>query len=130
MEKKLLFFFLAVIISFFVACSQPENENDEETYDKNTMKGEWEFTSATGGVTYGNITITNIGTASTATYENTWPQINPWDGLRETFAVIVENDDLKNIIFDIPLYTMIPKNLVILTRFHAAAFSSCFKVTL
>ena len=125
MEKKLILFFSTVIILFFVACPQPEYEDD---YDKNTMKGEWEFISATDGVSYGNITITNIGTASTATYyENIWPHINIWDGLRETFAVIVENDDLKNIIFDIPLYVNQEKTIELLECSSAIGGTMKFK---
>ena len=150
MGKKLTVAVSAVIMSFFVACPQPEetdryeygyaigyedgntngyedgyedgytdgyddgNADDTEIIDKNTMKGEWAFFSATDGVTYGNIIITNIGTADTATYENIWPDANPWDGLREIFAVIVENDDLKNIIFDIPLYSNQEKTIELL----------------
>ena len=99
MAKKLSFLFLAVIVGFFVACC-----NDEEALDKNSMKGEWAFTSATDGVTYGDVRITNVGAPGTATYENIWLMRNPWGTSQTIFKITVENDNLKNMIFSITVY--------------------------
>jgi hypothetical protein len=99
---------LMILIASLVAlvsCEQPtsgEQENSEEPFDKNTMKGSWEFVSATDGKTYEDVVIRVVGTPNLYSYENSWPEPNPWTGITDAdqFAIIVDENDTRNMIFD------------------------------
>jgi len=97
------------------SCEQPN------AFDKNTMKGSWQFVSATDGKSYGDIAIISIGSNEYSPYENTWTNPNPWyivvgyDVIMdagEAFAIKTQDNDLKNIeINPSPVYIGLVKTL-------------------
>jgi hypothetical protein len=111
--------FVALLSTLFcvllLSCEQPS------VFDKNTMKGSWQFVSATDGKSYGDIEIISVGSNEYSPYENSWKNPNPWYvvvgydvimNAGESFAIKTQDNDLKNIeINPSPAYIGLVKTL-------------------
>jgi hypothetical protein len=115
-KVKLLGWLLAAFLMLLqTSCAQLDS------FDKNTMKGSWQFVSATDGKSYGDMKIISIGSNEYSPYENSWLHPNPWYivvgydvvmDAGEAFAVKTQDDDLMNIeINPSPLYIGLVKTI-------------------
>jgi len=115
--KKVYLAPMSLLVALLFSCRPPDAA---DSFDKNTMKGSWDFVSATDGKIYGSMHIISVGSNEFSLYENSWLYPNPWyktNGTEvimsagEVFAIKVEEDDLKNIVINPPIYLGLMKTV-------------------